>query len=88
MVPLQTHSYFQSISLESAPPKSLNLRGSTIAIPSHLCRYDCVDDALQSQIIHFVFNEGLSYVDTSECYNYPYETIRSIIKNFEENDQL
>ena len=29
-----------------------------------------------------------AYVDTSERYGYPYETIRSIAKAFEENDQL
>ena len=36
----------------------------------------------------FYFNEGLSCVDTSERYGYPYETIKSIAKAFEENGQL
>ena len=61
---------------------------STIAMPSHLRRYNCIDVALRSQIICSIFNEGLSYVDTSEHYGYPYKTIKNIAKAFEENGQL
>ena len=37
---------------------------------------------------HESFNEGLSYVNTAECYDYPYETIRSITRAFKEFGQL
>ncbi len=61
---------------------------SSIAMPSHAHRYNHIDDALRSWIIHSIFNEGLPYVDTCELYGYPYETIRSIAQAFEENSQL
>ena len=77
-----------SISLKSSPTKSLNLRGPTIFMSSCLCRYDHIDDALCSRIIHFIFNEGFSYADTNERYNYLYKTIKSIAKTFEANGQL
>ena len=51
-------------------------------------RYNRIDDALHLRSIHFIFNDGLSYVDTSKHYSYPYETIRSIARAFEDNGQL
>jgi hypothetical protein len=51
-------------------------------------RYNYIDDALKLTNHTFYFNEGLSYVDTSERYGYSYETIVSIAKDFEENAQL
>jgi hypothetical protein len=47
-------------------------------MPNHMRTYNCIDDALRSQIIHFIFNEGLSYPNTSERYSY--ETTKSITK--------
>ena len=35
-----------------------------------------------------ILNEGLSYIDISECYCYPYKTIKSIARAFEGDDQL
>ena len=60
--------------------------GPTVALPSCQSRYKCIDDVLRSQIIQFMFNEGLSYANTSECN--PCETINSITKIFEEHNQL
>jgi hypothetical protein len=51
---------------------------------SHPYRYNRIYDA---RIIHSIFHEGLSYANTSECYGYPYETIKSIAKVFEEKYQ-
>ena len=34
------------------------LRGPTVAMPSHMRKYNYIDDALHSQIIHLVFTEG------------------------------
>ena len=39
---------------------------------SHPLKYNHIDAALRSQIIHLVFDEGLSYADTSEHCSYPY----------------
>ena len=47
-------------------------------MPSHMRRYNCIDYALRSQIIHFIFNEGWSHPNTSERYSY--ETPRTITK--------
>ena len=50
--------------------------------------HKCIDDALHLQVTRFIINTGLSYVDTSGCYNHPYKFIRSLAKAFEENGQL
>ncbi len=34
-----------------------------ITMAHHFHRYNCIDDALHSRIIHFIFNDSLSYVD-------------------------
>ena len=60
----------------------------SVAIPSHPHIYNRTNDALCSRIIHSNFSEGLSCADTSKCYGYPYETIKSIAKAFEGNGQL
>ena len=57
-------------------------------MPSHPHRYNYIGDAHCSYIIHFIFDEGLPYVNTSEVYGYLYETIRNIAKASEENSQL
>ena len=57
-------------------------------MPNRRRTYNCKDDALCSRIIHSILNKGLSYVDISERYGYPYQTIKSTNKGFEENNQL
>ena len=52
---------------------------------SRPCRYNHIDDALCSRTKHFIFNEGLSYVDTNERYNYPYKTIKHNIIQIHNN---
>lgn len=47
-------------------------------MPSRPCKYNRIDNAFRSRIIRSNLNEGLFYVETSECYGYPHETIRSI----------
>ena len=64
----------------------MNLLGLTVALSSRQCRYNCIDDVFHSQTIHFMFNEGLCYANTSECN--PCETIKSITKVFKEHNQL
>jgi hypothetical protein len=51
-------------------------------------RYNCIDDALHSRIMHSIFSDSLSYVDTSRYYGYPYETIRNNSITFEKSSQL
>jgi hypothetical protein len=48
-------------------------------------RYNYIDDAFDSRIIHSIFNDSLSYVDTSRYYGYPYETSRNNFITFEES---
>ena len=48
-------------------------------------RYNRIDDAFRLQITYSIFNGGLSYVDTSKHYGYPYETITSIARAYEES---
>jgi hypothetical protein len=50
-------------------------------------KYNCIDDALHLKIIHSIFNDSLSYVDTSRYYGYPYETIRKNSITFEKSSQ-
>ena len=49
-------------------------------MPSCPHKYNRIDDALRSRNHTFFRGEGLSYVDTSECYGYLYKTIRCIVK--------
>jgi len=49
-----------------------------LAMSNRLHGYNRIDEALCLQIIHSIFNEGLSSTDTSRNYGYPYKTIMSI----------
>ena len=40
-------------------------------MPSHPRRYNHIDDALRTQIIHSMSNKGLSYANTSDHCGYP-----------------
>jgi hypothetical protein len=51
---------------------SLQVVFGTIAMHSHPHIYNCIDVALQSQIIYSIFTWGLSYADTSEDYGHPF----------------
>ena len=66
----------------------IEFAGATVATPSDMRRYNYIDDALRSWIIHFILNKGLSSAHTSDCYCYSYKTIKSITKAFEKNGQV
>lgn len=66
----------------------IEFAGAIVAMPSHPHGYNHIDDAIHSRIIHYIVNEGLFDADAHECYNYPYKTIKSIIRAFKENGQL
>lgn len=65
------------------------MQGPIVAMHGHPHNYNLIDDALRSWIIHYILNVGLFDADTNKSYGYPYETIRSITRVFEEkNDWL
>jgi len=51
-------------------------------------KYNHIDEAFYLQFIHSILNENLSYDDISRYYGYPYKTIKSIARGFEENTDL
>ena len=55
-------------------------------MPSYLRKCNYVDDALRSQLVHYIYYDGLYFTNISEHYGYSYETIKNIAIVFEEND--
>ena len=41
-----------------------------VAMPSRPCRYNHIDYALHSWIVHSIFNKDFAYVDTSERFGW------------------